>query len=158
MKLDCRTAIVLKHPDNNQVLLLRRAPFKKLLPNLITGIGGKVELDKGEGDDLEKALLREVTEETKIDTSTITEIELRLSTLHVVDSTQFIIFWFTGKFSKVPENLSCKEGVLNFYSTDNLPLEEFTPHAREAIPFILSAADHNMHSGAFDTKGSLIVN
>ena len=59
MELDCRTALILRHPDGKQVLLLKRNASKKLLPNLITGIGGKVELEGGEGEDLEKCLLRE---------------------------------------------------------------------------------------------------
>ena len=43
MTLDVRTILLLRNSDG-RVLLLRRAANKKLFPNLITGIGGKVEL------------------------------------------------------------------------------------------------------------------
>src|ERR1051325_229163 len=66
MKLDVRTILLLRHPDGRQVLLLCRSPEKKLFPNLMTGIGGAVELASGEGADLEAAVLRELEEETRI--------------------------------------------------------------------------------------------
>ena len=62
-KLDARTIVLLYNPDQTQVLLLRRSPEKALWPNLITGIGGKVEVILGEASDIRASLLREVAEE-----------------------------------------------------------------------------------------------
>ena len=157
MKLDCRTALALIHPDNKQVLLLKRSATKKLLPNLITGIGGKVELQHGEGEDLKKSLLREFSEETKIDIGLVSEISLKLTTLNINGGYQVLIFWFAGKLAHIPTDLTCNEGVLNFYNIDSLPLEDFTPHAREAIPFILALQNQKIYTGIFNSDGKLIV-
>lgn len=158
MKLDCRTAIILKHPSENKVLLLKRASYKKLLPNLITGIGGKIELDKGEGEDLEKALLREFVEETKIDVSIISDIKLRLTTSFIRDGIQWLIFWYTGQLNEIPADLSCNEGDLGFYYIDNLPIKDFTPPASQAIPFILSINNDKAYNGVFKEDGRLLIN
>lgn len=157
MKLDCRTAIILRHPSEDKVLLLKRASFKKLLPNLMTGIGGKVELEDGEGEDLEKAVLREFVEETKIDVNIISDIKLRLVSSRFHDDVQWFIFWFTGKLTELPMDLSCNEGDLNFYDINNLRLEDFTPSAAEAIPFILSV-DDKIYNGVFKDDHKLLIN
>ena len=158
MELDCRTALILRHPDGKQVLLLKRNASKKLLPNLITGIGGKVELEGGEGEDLEKCLLREFVEETKIDINIISGIQLRLSTIISRENQQVILLWFTGQLNEAPNDLTCNEGDLNFYDIDNLPLEKFTATASKAIPFILSHQDDKIYNGIFTADGGLMVN
>jgi 8-oxo-dGTP pyrophosphatase MutT (NUDIX family) len=158
MKLDCRTAIILKHPTENRVLLLKRAPFKELFPNLITGIGGKVELEKGEDLNIKKSLIREFKEETEIDLDIVENIQLRLTTMILREEQQVIIFWYTARLKTIPIDLSCNEGELGFYDIDNLPLENFTPPASKAIPFILAVEDSKVHNGIFREDGELIIN
>lgn len=158
MELDCRTALILRHPSENQVLLLKRAAHKKLFPNLITGIGGKVEMGQGEDLDLEKSLLREFKEETKIDLKIVSDIQLKLSTIISRDNQQVVIFWFVGNLKEVPSDLACNEGGLGFYDVDSLPLQEFTSTAASAIPFILSVKENRAYNGVFDDRGKLIVN
>jgi 8-oxo-dGTP pyrophosphatase MutT (NUDIX family) len=156
MKLDCRVALVLWHPNQRKVLLLKRAAFKKLFPGLITGIGGKLELEKGEGEDLGNAWRREFFEETNIEERLLADVKLKLSTLIYRDGEQFLLLWYTGKLTEVPADLSCTEGELGFFDADSLPLAEFTPTAREAIPFTLQhSADDRVHNGVFNADGSL---
>ena len=158
MKIDCRSALILRHPSENKVLLLKRGSFKKLLPNLITGIGGKIELEKGEGEDLEKALLREFVEETQIDLNIVTDIKLRLTTSFFRDGIQWSIFWYTGQLTELPQDLSCNEGELSFYDVGSLPVKEFTPPASEAIPYILNVQDDKTYNSVFKSDGKLLIN
>jgi len=152
MRLDVRTILILRHPDSRQVLLLRRSREKKLFPGLITGIGGSVELSRGEGDDLESAALRELEEETQITRAIITRPRLRLSTVLSRDDSQVILLWHTGKLLETPPELSCTEGDLAFFSARDLPIGSMIPTARAAIPFVLSLPDDDLfiYNGVFD--------
>ncbi|MEZ4864447.1 MAG: NUDIX hydrolase [Caldilineaceae bacterium] len=159
MKLDVRTALVLRHPTDATVLLLRRSPTKKLFPNLITGIGGKVELEVGEGEDLVAAAWREFTEETKIPVDTVADVRLRLSTLVSRGELQVLLLWLTGRLMAPPTDLGCTEGELAFYPITQLPLDAMIPTARQTIPFILSLPDDDMtvYNGYFDADNHLIT-
>ena len=48
--------------NDNDVLLIKRSPHKRLFPNKINGLGGHVECDE----DVETAVSREIVEETNI--------------------------------------------------------------------------------------------
>lgn len=160
MQLDVRTAIILRHPTDAAILLLRRHPSKKLFPNLITGIGGKVEIDQGEGNDLTAAALREFGEETAIPSSLIAKLRLRLSTILTRGDLQVILLWFTGQLTTLPTDLSCTEGQLAFYPTDQLPLPVMIPTASQTIPFILALPDNDetVYNGYFDQAERLHTN
>ena len=154
MQLDVRTILVLAHPDRRQVLLLRRSPTKKLFPNLITGIGGGVELELGEGADLNLAVLRELEEETRIHRNVISDLRLRLTSVLGREFTQVVLLWYTANLEGVPPDLSCTEGELGFYHRADLPLEAMVPTAREAIPFVISLPqdDPMSYSGVYVGK------
>lgn len=160
LELDVRTALILRHPTENEALLLRRSPTKRLFPNLITGVGGKVELTDGEGDDLTAAMWREFTEETNIRPDQITGIQLRLSTILSRGNLQVLLLWYAGQLTAEPTDLSCTEGQLEFHPIDNLPVDEMIPTARRAIPFILGLAvdDETIYNGCFDAQDNLITN
>lgn len=160
MQLDVRTALVLRHPTEPSVLLLRRSPTKKLFPNLITGIGGKVELTDGEGDDLVAAAWREFQEETLIPADLVANVRLRLSTIISRGDQQVLLLWLTGQLLDLPSDLSCTEGVLEFHPITKLPVDDMIPTARQAIPFILalSANDSIVYNGFLDQNGRLITN
>ena len=159
-KLDVRTAIVLGHPTENKVLLLRRSPTKKLFPDHITGIGGKVELNEGEGNDLTAAAWREFLEETKIPDTTVTDVRLRLSTILTRGELQVILLWFTGQLRALPPDLSCTEGELAFYPLDQLPIHDMIPTASQTIPFVLALPDDDraIYNGYFDEQNRLFTN
>jgi len=159
--LDVRTILLLWHPDRRRLLLLRRSSGKKLFPNLITGIGGTVELSRGEGSDLEEAVLRELEEETRITRSKITGPRLRLSTIQSRDEAQIVLLWFTAQLLEEPKDLWCSEGQLAFIDAHDLPLEQMIPTARGAIAFVASLPDEEKtpHNGVFEGKTvNLITN
>ncbi|MFZ4661109.1 MAG: NUDIX domain-containing protein [Caldilineaceae bacterium] len=158
--LDVRTALVLRHPTEPSVLLLRRSPTKKLFPNLITGIGGKVELTEGEGDDLVAAAWREFQEETRIPAALVADVRLRLSTIISRGDQQVLLLWLTGQLLDLPPDLSCTEGVLEFHPITQLPVDDMIPTARQTIPFMLalSADDPVVYNGCLDRSGRLITN
>ncbi len=159
-KLDIRTAIILRHPTDNSALLLRRSPTKSLFPNRITGVGGKVELEAGEGNDLTAAAWREFIEETNIPEKMVTDVRLRLSTILTRGDLQVILLWFTGQLSTAPTDLSCTEGELAFYPLDQLPIHAMIPTASQTIPFILSLPDEDktIYNGYFDHQDRLFTN
>jgi 8-oxo-dGTP pyrophosphatase MutT (NUDIX family) len=154
MHLDARTILILRHPDRRQILLLRRSADKKLFPNLITGIGGAVELAMGEGADLDSAVLRELEEETRIPRHTVLNLRLRLTTVLSRNDAQVMLLWYTGNLSKTPSDLACTEGELRFFPRQDLPLDLMVPTAREAIPFVISLADDDAttYSGCYVGK------
>ncbi len=159
MRLDVRTILVLWHPDGRRVLLLRRSESKKLFPGLMTGIGGAVELGRGEGEDLEGAVLRELEEETRIRREEITRPRLRLSTMLSRGEEQVVLLWFTARLLKVPEDLACEEGVLRFYHAKDLPLEAMVPTARDAIAFVTSLAEDDpvTYSGVYQGETMRLI-
>src|SRR2546421_2695634 len=154
MHLDVRTILVLRHPDRRQVLLLRRSTDNKVFPGLITGIGGALELEIGEGADLDAAVLRELEEETRIARADISDLRLRLTTVLNRDHAVVLLLWYTGKLSIIPSDLSCTEGELSFFKAKDLPLELMIPTARKAIPFVISLSDDDSktYSGTYEPK------
>ncbi len=159
-ELDVRTALILRHPTEEKALLLRRSPTKRLFPNLMTGVGGKVELEQGEGSDLAASMWREFTEETTIPAQLIEDARLRLSTIVSRGSLQVLLLWYTGRLLQLPNDLSCTEGQLEFHPVNNLPLDDMIPTARMAIPFILALPDHDetVYNGCLMDDGRLITN
>jgi 8-oxo-dGTP pyrophosphatase MutT (NUDIX family) len=135
-------------------LLLRRSADKKLFPNLITGIGGAVELALGEGADLDSAVLRELEEETRVHRSHICDLRLRLTSVLGRNNAQVVLHWYTANLTKIPSDLSCTEGDLRFYPAQDLPLDLMVPTAREAIGFVISLADDDTttYSGVYVGK------
>ena len=160
MKVGVFSALILRHPSAASVLLLQRGPTRRLFPNLITGIGGKVELADGEGEDLTASLLREFDEETRIPRETLADVRCRLSTLLTRGDLQVLLLWFSGRLTQAPLDLSCTEGRLAFYPVERLPLDAMIPTARRAIPFILALpdSDRTVYNGTFDRDGKLITN
>ncbi len=152
--------LVLRHPTAAEALLLRRSPTKNIFPNHITGIGGKVELGKGEGNDLTTAVWREFGEETCIPATMVVNVRLRLSTILTRDRLQVILLWYTGQLTALPPDLSCSEGELDFYAIDQLPTHAMIPTASQAIQFILALPpdDETIYNGYFDAANRLYTN
>ena len=154
MKLDVRTILLLSHQNKNELLLLKRHASKKLFPDLMTGIGGKVELERGEGEQLIESMWREFKEETNIPKEITNNVKLRLTTIHKRSNLLINLLWFTGDLTETPDNLSCTEGTLHFISKDNLPKKQMIPTAYEAIHFIcrLPDSDENYYNGCFQIE------
>jgi 8-oxo-dGTP pyrophosphatase MutT (NUDIX family) len=158
-RLDARTVLLLLHPRLPQVLLLRRDASKELFPNLITGIGGGVELARGEADNLEAAALRELAEETRIAREQVSDLHLRLSTIQSRGSQQVLLFWFTARLRSVPEDLYSPDGQLQFFDRDSLPVAQMIPTARSAVPYILAIPNQEPRNATYcPVTGDLIPN
>ncbi|MBN1783933.1 MAG: NUDIX domain-containing protein [Alphaproteobacteria bacterium] len=144
------------------VLLLKRAPKKhtKNLDGLLTGIGGKIEFDKGEGDDLKVSVFRELEEETKINRNDITNLRHPIATFQVIESFENItatIYWYTALLNESPKDLSCIEGELAWYpckDVHQLAIQERMTDSKYVLPWIL---DHNAIE-AQTTKVALLNN
>jgi len=154
MRLDARTILVLQDQTGGRVLLLRRSPDKKLFPNLITGIGGKIELPDGEAEDLERSLWREVREETELGPEQIQEMRLRLSTILSRGEEQVVLFWFTGRLVAADRPIPCPDGRLEWFDRSQLPVDQMTPTGRDAIPFIVALRDDEttVYNGVYNPK------
>lgn len=150
MRIDIRTAFIPLAPDGT-VWLLKRDAKKKIFPNLITGIGGRIEPGEGETEDLERAGRREWNEEVPQLRDYLEEVRLRLVTHDTRGETTYVLLWFTVRITTQPTDTSCSEGVLLPFDASELPLEELTPTARLAIPFVLSlpAEDMRVYDGVF---------
>lgn len=149
--LNVFTALILHHPTDKSVLLLKRSESKKRWPGYITGIGGMVELHAGEADNLIASALRELEEETRISLDQVENVQLRLSTTLSRGQTQDMLLWLTGQLQSVPADLHSPDGTLTFYPLDELPLAEMIPTAKAAIPFITSLAEDDLviYNGIF---------
>ena len=150
LNLKAWTIIVLKDPQKRKVLLLKRAPDKKIFPNLITGIGGHVEMLQGECDDIQESVLRELEEESAVKREHLNNLQARLVTLVTEHEGSRILYWFTATLKEELEDLRCPDGVLQWYEKDMLP-DSLTPTAAKAIPFILglSEEDKTLYDGVF---------
>ncbi|MBI1309106.1 MAG: NUDIX domain-containing protein [Proteobacteria bacterium] len=150
-KLDIRTAVLLRNRGRTHTLLLRRSLSKKLLPGLLTGVGGKVEPLEGELDNILASLLREAGEEApQINWASIPDLRPRLITHDTrSDNTTYVIYWYTGTLTDELTDFSSSEGKLEWCEDSNLPLSDMTLAASAAIPFVLNlpADDIRLYDG-----------
>ena len=146
-----RTLIFLTH--QNQILLIRGAPHKRLWANLYNGIGGHVE----RGEDLLTAAKRELREETGL-----TDIELWLCgtiTIDTNDNPGIVIFVYRGE-CMVEELQESKEGSLVWNALDqvfSLPLVE---DLYQLLPRILNTSQHGRKFSAlysYDERDQLKI-
>jgi 8-oxo-dGTP diphosphatase len=117
--------------NGDDVLLMKRAPHKRVFPNRYNGVGGHIERDE---DPLTSAR-REIREETGLNVS-----DLRLCAVYNVDAggaTGITLFVFTAQ-SATRAVQDCAEGTLHWVprgSVDQLDLVEDLP---EILPRVLA--------------------
>lgn len=159
MQLDARTIVILKRNKTDEVLLLKRSSQKKLFPNLITGIGGKVELEKGEDNDLEAAAIRELHEETGLLATDLSDCRLRLTTLETRGDQLVVLLWLTATLKVELSTFEATEGMVGWYRPEDLPLAEMIPSASLAIPFVLGLPDNDqqIYTGLIEAGQTLIT-
>ncbi len=105
-----------------EILLLKRAAQKKVLPNVYNGIGGRLETNET----LLQGLLRECREE--IGTDAVTDIELKaILTVHD-DFGDWLIFGYHGLIQKsLVTTGPMSEGVLEWVPKKKVPAKELVP-------------------------------
>ena len=118
--------------NQNDVLLLKGSPHKRIWPNLYNGIGGHME----QGETVLEAALREIKEETGLDDITA----LRLRGVINIDSQNpslgIMVFVFTAT-SPSREIRPSGEGSPEWIDRDNLPLEQLVEDLPAILPHIL---------------------
>lgn len=155
--MDLRTVVVLFHAD--KLLLLRRAPWKKLYPNRWTGLGGKVELN--EPGDLLGSARRELFEETDLRSDEVSDLRLRRVVLMNKPGEGLLCLAFvTGKArtSRVP---ACNEGTLHWVAPDDLASLDLIENAAAVLPFLIEDVRRDARGpvcgvAEYDSHGQLV--
>jgi 8-oxo-dGTP diphosphatase len=142
-----------------RLLLLHRAPWKRILPNLWTGIGGKVE--DGEYDDLTTAARRELYEETDLDPEEVGAIRLRRTlTLFRPSLGVVTLLYFTGQ-ALTDRGPTCNEGTLAWVRPDELATLPIIPNTARVLPYLIDderTDDPAVHCGVatYTNDGELV--
>jgi 8-oxo-dGTP diphosphatase len=100
--------------NDDDVLLIKGAPSKRIWANRYNGVGGHVEANE----DVYAAARRETAEETGLD---VYDLRLRgVVNIDVGETTGIILFVFTAR-SDERETISSAEGTLEWISQSRLP-------------------------------------
>ncbi|HVC34698.1 MAG TPA: NUDIX domain-containing protein [Chloroflexota bacterium] len=157
ISLDVHTVVVLF--DDDRLLLLKRAGWKKLFPDRWTGLGGKVEPD--ELGDLSAAARRELFEETDLSPDEVTNLELRRTLFfRHPDEGLVCLLYFAGDVlsDRTP---ACNEGSLRWISTFELSELDVIENTARVLPLLVDDVrrrDHHVASGlaSYDERGRLL--
>ena len=96
----------------DEVLLMQRGKHKKLGPGLWAGIGGHIE--QSEINSPLKACLREIEEETGIQSIQIENLQLRYFALCKHEDALHSIYYFSGILKEKPTLRETSEGTLHW--------------------------------------------
>lgn len=106
--------------NNNDVLLLKRAPHRRVFPGRYNGVGGHLERDE----DPRSGAIREIREETGL---VVSQVQLRgITHIDPGNDPGILLFIFTA-ISESRTFVPCDEGTLEWVSlrrVDELPLVE----------------------------------
>jgi 8-oxo-dGTP diphosphatase len=119
--------------NGSDVLLLKGASDKRIWANFYNGVGGHIEI----GENVYKAAVREVTEETGISVS-----ELILKAVVNIDAGNrdlgIMMFVFVG-WSSERKTISSEEGELHWLPTDQLPEDQLVEDLSWLLPRVLAS-------------------
>lgn len=137
---------------NDQVLLLRRNASKQVLPNLLLGLGGKVD----DGESFEVCAKREVKEESGFQLEEITYKGIFCYVDLELQNGGIIYLYTSEKFSG--EQMSqTPEGTLEWHDIDTLiEVENMARHQFEYLPDILYDSDFHFEKTFVYQENELI--
>ena len=147
-----RTLCFITH--ENEVLLLRGGPHKRLWAGRYNGVGGHIEA----GEDVHAATLREITEETGIGVH-----DLRLRGVVHADagdpSVGILFFVFTAQATSKEIGAS-PDGTLEWWPVDRLPTAEMVEDLPVLLPRVLAmqpGAEPFFASYRYDEQDRLVI-
>ncbi len=117
--------------NGDDILLMKRAPHKRIFPNRYNGVGGHIERDE---DPLNSAR-REIKEETGLDVR-----DLKLCAVYNIDAgeaTGIVLFVFTAH-SDQREVTANAEGTLHWIARDHLHELDLVEDLPVLLPCILA--------------------
>jgi 8-oxo-dGTP diphosphatase len=121
--------------NGNDILMMKRAPHKRVFPNQYNGLGGHIERDE---DPLTSAI-REIKEESGLDVHSV-----RLRTVHNIDAgaeTGIILFVYTAIADNRNVIIDSPEGQLEWIPRDKILDIDLVEDLPYLIPRILEMDD-----------------
>lgn len=132
-------------------LLQERSEDAKIAPGMWYGVGGHVE--DNEYQTPNAAVLREIYEETGLDSSFIDSISLKYVALNYEDSIYINYIYFgTIDTDKVIAN---DEGELFFVEIDEIKLKRFHPLIKACLEHRLNDNSNAIYSAVLDANGNV---
>lgn len=128
-----RTLCFLFHEGH--VLLMKRAPHKRVFPNRYNGVGGHIERDE----DIFSSAKREILEETGIQAA-----DIRLRAVYNIDTkaeTGIVLFVFTGQAPSRETRSDEREGTLHWVPLDAIGGLDLVEDIAIILPRMLASGD-----------------
>lgn len=140
---------------DGKFLVLRRSPHKKVLPNVIHPIGGKLDT----GEDPFMGAQRELMEEAGI---TVDNMKLEAVIFDLVDKVEkygyrnWMIFHFSADYA-AGEIQKTEEGTLELLTKEQILAEEKFPSVQKSAEYILDESKGTVFCRfEFDKDGNMI--
>lgn len=121
--------------NGDAVLLMKRAPHRRIFPNQYNGLGGHIERDE----DPASGALREIEEE-----SGLTVHSLRLRSIHNIDAgaqTGILLFVYTAISECRAIKHTSAEGTLEWVEPDRIKELDLVDDLPQLLPKILQMKD-----------------
>jgi 8-oxo-dGTP diphosphatase len=118
--------------NGDDVLLMKRAPTRRVFPNRYNGVGGHIERDETP----EAGAIREIIEETGLSID-----EIRLCGIHNIDAgadTGILLFVFVAKTSQRDFMSDESEGTLHWIRKDEVLSLDLVEDLPQILPYVLA--------------------
>ena len=121
--------------NGGDVLLMKRAPHRRVFPNMYNGLGGHIE----RGEDPASGAMREIEEESGLKVHS-----LRLRSVHNIDAGQqtgILLFVYTAISESRALEGDSREGTLEWVATGQVSELDLVEDLPELLPKILDMTD-----------------
>ncbi|TFZ41132.1 NUDIX domain-containing protein [Soehngenia longivitae] len=135
---------------NNSFLLQKRSEEAKIAPGMWYGVGGHIESNEFQTPNV--AILREIYEETGLDSNVIDSINLKYVALNYEDSIYINYIYFGSiKTNKVIAN---DEGDLTFVEIEEIKLKKFHPLISACLEHGINDNSNAIYTAILDVNGN----